>query len=139
VSDSQPAQAIRNLLAEDNPVNQQVVSIMLEVLGCSVRCVENGLEAVEQVSLSHNNPFNLVLMDIHMPQMNGMDATREIRSWEADHTAGTRTPIVALTASAGDDSQQSCLDAGMDGFIIKPIQQDRLSEVINRYGNHLQE
>jgi signal transduction histidine kinase/CheY-like chemotaxis protein len=107
-----PHLGARVLLAEDNPVNQFVASAMLRKLGCSVEIAENGEEAVEKAS---GDRFDLILMDCQMPELDGYAATRKLRD------AGTRTPIIALTASCMDADRERCLEAGMDGFVAKPI------------------
>ncbi len=112
------------LVAEDNAVNQQVARRMLELLGCRVTVVGNGLEAVDACG---QQTFDLVLMDIQMPVMDGLEATREIRLREAGRR---RTPIVALTASAITGELERCRAAGMDNLLIKPIDLARLRETL---------
>jgi signal transduction histidine kinase/ligand-binding sensor domain-containing protein/CheY-like chemotaxis protein/HPt (histidine-containing phosphotransfer) domain-containing protein len=114
----------RILLAEDNPVNQKVARGALEKMGYKVDMVNNGAEAV---AAWETGRYHLVLMDCQMPVMDGYQATREIRSRE---TRGSRTPIVALTADAMSGAEQVCLDAGMDGYLTKPLDRGRLAEVI---------
>ncbi len=103
----------RVLVAEDNIVNQQVTRRFLERLGCTVELADNGLRAAE---LCAGSNFDLVLMDVQMPVMDGLTATREIRRTA---TGPRRTPIVALTASAMTDELDRCLAAGMDGLLTK--------------------
>ncbi len=112
------------LVVEDNIVNQQVARRMLEMLGCEVVVVGNGLEAVDACRA---RSFDLVLMDIQMPVMDGLEATREIRKMEA---GGRRTPIVALTASAITGELERCVAAGMDHLLIKPIDLARLRDTL---------
>jgi two-component system sensor histidine kinase/response regulator len=112
------------LVVEDNVVNQQVARRMLELLACDVTVVGNGLEAVEA---RRTKSFDLVLMDIQMPVMDGLEATREIRKMEA---GGRRTPIVALTASAITGELERCVAAGMDDLLIKPIDLARLRDTL---------
>lgn len=107
---------IRVLVAEDNPVNQMIVMKMLEKLKCTVHLVGNGLEAVEAFS---KNDFDIILMDHHMPEMDGMEATTIIRTKEKEMSR--RTPILAFTANVMEDDQKLCLAAGMDDFIHKPV------------------
>jgi signal transduction histidine kinase/CheY-like chemotaxis protein len=114
------------LLAEDNLVNQKVASRMLERLGHTVALTSNGREALEAVQ-AHG--FDLVLMDVQMPEMDGLEAAQKIRRWEAGKT---RTPIIALTAHAMDSHREECLAAGMDSFITKPIRYDSLKSEIER-------
>jgi two-component system, sensor histidine kinase and response regulator len=118
----------RVLVADDNNVNQQVTRRFLERLGCSVELAENGLRAVE---LCKQSSFDLVLMDVQMPIMDGLVATREIRRQEGQ---GRSTPIIALTASAMTDELDRCLAAGMDGLLTKPLQPMRLREFMDQHG-----
>ena len=107
---------LRILLAEDNAINQKVVAGMLASGGHQVVVVDNGRAAVEAVQ---RQVFDVVLMDIQMPEMNGLEATSAIR--EAERAGGRRLPIVAMTAHAMDSDRQRCLAAGMDGYVAKPI------------------
>ncbi len=109
----------RILVAEDNHTNQQVARAILEGAGIIVTIVGNGSEAVETVK---NEPFDGVLMDVQMPKMNGYAATRAIR----DLPDFKMLPIVAMTAHAMKGDEEKCLEAGMDGYVAKPINQDRL-------------
>jgi two-component system sensor histidine kinase/response regulator len=118
----------RVLVAEDNIVNQQVTRRFLQRLGCKVEVADNGLRAVEFCAQS---TIDLVLMDMQMPIMDGLTACREIRRAEA---GGRRVPIVALTASAMTDELDRCLTAGMDGLLTKPLQPQRLREILDRHG-----
>lgn len=120
---------IRVLVAEDNPVNQKVVKKMLAKLGCQVVCVANGCEAVESVKESK---YDMVFMDCHMPEMDGLEATRIIRANHCDHE-GSGVPIVALTANAMKENRVNCLEAGMDDFISKPISLKSLNDVIKKH------
>jgi len=112
------------LLAEDNPVNRKVATAMLQKAGHSVTAVENGQLALQAIeSAGEKQPFDVVLMDVEMPVMNGLDATRAIRNIPND---AAKTPIVALTANAMAADQQRCLDAGMTDYLSKPIDYERL-------------
>jgi CheY-like chemotaxis protein len=115
------------LLVEDNAVNLKVATRMLERLGCRVDKAGNGKEAVEMVG---SLPYDLVFMDCHMPEMDGYEATREIRRRETD---GRRHIIVAMTANALKGDREKCLEAGMDDYISKPIQKDDLTAALARY------
>ncbi|OHB30254.1 MAG: hypothetical protein A2790_05445 [Phenylobacterium sp. RIFCSPHIGHO2_01_FULL_69_31] len=114
----------RVLLAEDNPVNTMVAVTVLQAMGCDVDTVTNGADAVEAVT---NGAYDVVLMDVHMPQMDGLEATRRIR---ASNGPGARTPILAMTADATAEDQDTCLAAGMDDFISKPINIDHFAGVV---------
>jgi len=116
----------RVLLAEDNEINQRVALRMLEKWGCEVTLVSTGLEAVEMHAA---RAFDIVLMDVQMPEMDGLAATRRIREHEAELGTG-RTPIVAMTAHAMDGDRERCIDAGMDDYAAKPIDGERLRAVL---------
>ena len=116
------------LVAEDNQINQFVFSQILEGMGISHRIAENGEEAV---MLWRKHQPRLVLMDISMPVMNGIDAAMEIR--EAEKLTGTHTPIVAVTAQALNVDMQNCMDAGMDDYITKPVSPDMIEAIYRRY------
>lgn len=111
-----PREIRRVLLAEDNAVNQKVVVRALKKLGCMVDVAQNGLEAV---SLSEKIRYDLILMDVQMPEIDGFEATRTIRSRE--QKSGGYTPIVAMTANAMPGDREQCIDAGMDDYLTKPI------------------
>ena len=115
------------LIAEDNLINQKVVQKILEKEGHSIDVVANGLEAVKAAETAK---YDVILMDIHMPQMDGLDATRKIR--EMEETSGERVAVIALTASAMKKDKDECLKAGMDDYIIKPINKGELIKAINR-------
>ena len=116
------------LVAEDNLTNQMVIRVSLERMGCAVTIVDDGATAVETCLAQH---FDLVLMDVQMPLMDGLEATREIRRREIP---GRHTPIVALTASAMTGDLERCTAAGMDGLLTKPLEQARLRETLDRMG-----
>ncbi len=118
------------LVAEDNPVNQLVVRAMLERQGMKVTLVEDGARALAAIQ---EGAFDLVLMDCQMPVMDGYEATRLIR---AARQSGPRIPIVALTANAMAEDRQRCADAGMDGYLTKPITAAALYEVLIRHLGH---
>ncbi len=115
------------LLAEDNPVNLDIIIEILESEGHSVTPAVNGLEVVELVK---TETFDVILMDIHMPEMDGIEATRTVR--EIEMRSGKRTPIVAMTADVIKDDKQICLDAGMDDVILKPIKIAELQQLLFR-------
>ncbi len=118
----------RVLVVEDNVVNQTVAAKMLERAGHAVDVVADGRAALAALDARR---YDVVLMDVQMPGMDGYEATREVRRREAEMGLA-RTPIVAMTASARDEDRQACLDAGMDDFLSKPIAQEALSSVIAR-------
>ncbi len=118
------------LLAEDNPVNREVAGSMLEILGCTTAFVENGKEAVDAVA---NHPFDLVLMDCHMPEMDGLTATGLIRTHERQSDQPRHTTIVALTANALEGDRDRCLAAGMDDYLAKPFTLAKLRELLQRW------
>jgi two-component system sensor histidine kinase/response regulator len=114
------------LLAEDNKVNQKLTSRMLEKNGHRVVIAENGIEAIEKVQ---ENTFDLILMDIQMPEMDGYSATQKIRELEKNN--GNHIPIIALTAFAMKGDREKCLAAGMDNYLSKPINFKQLKDTIN--------
>jgi signal transduction histidine kinase/ligand-binding sensor domain-containing protein/CheY-like chemotaxis protein len=115
----------RILLAEDNTVNQKVARGALEKMGYKVDIVNNGAEAV---AAWESGRYHLILMDCQMPVMDGYQATREIRSREP---RGARIPVVALTADAMSGAERACLEAGMDGYLTKPLDRGRLAETMD--------
>ncbi|KKN82145.1 hypothetical protein LCGC14_0312580 [marine sediment metagenome] len=119
--------SLRVLLAEDSPISRDVAAELLQSLGHSVTLANDGRQAVHAAK---NEPFDLIFMDVQMPEMNGFEATAEIRKLEQG--LGRHTPIVALTAHAMKDDQQRCIDAEMDDYLTKPITGDRIAEVIAR-------
>lgn len=121
--------SLRILLAEDNPVNQKLAVKTLTKAGHHVTSVTNGLEAVNSF---RTEKFDLVLMDVQMPVVDGIQATREIRTIEINNQS-TRIPIIALTAHAMKGDEQKCVDAGMDGYISKPVSPVKMLEVINSF------
>jgi CheY-like chemotaxis protein len=127
-----PVAAGRILLAEDNSTNQVIADTTLRKAGYEVVIAGNGAEAVE---LWRQGGFDAVLMDIHMPEMDGLEATRQIRALEQSQGLG-RTPIVALTANAMAGARDICLAAGMDDHIGKPFKRARLLETLARALRH---
>ncbi|MBH0239850.1 ATP-binding protein [Methylobrevis albus] len=122
-----PAEAgerLRILVAEDNRVNQEVARRALDRLGHDVVIAENGLEAL---ALAAREAFDIVLMDMQMPMMDGLEATRAIRRMDGP---ASRIPIVAMTANAFSSDRDACIAAGMDGFVAKPIDLTRLAEAL---------
>ena len=131
VTQGTDASAIRQLgknnilLAEDNPVNQEVAKAMLARLGIQAVVAENGQEAVEMI---FDQPFDIVLMDCQMPVMDGYEATKVIRQ-----QLGRQIPIIALTANVTESDRQRCLEAGMDDFLSKPYSIEQLQQKISRW------
>jgi len=115
------------LLVDDNVVNQKVASHFLERMGITVKVANDGAEAVKYFDVGM---YQLVLMDLQMPVMDGFEATRRIRDFEGWRQ---RTPIIALTANAMAGQMERCLAAGMDGFLTKPLEVDPMREIISRY------
>jgi signal transduction histidine kinase len=124
-----PAERASLLLVEDNPMNQRVVTLMTERLGHAIDVVADGRAAIQAVS-SGAKRYDLILMDCHLPEVDGFEATRRIRQLEGEVA---RTPIVALTASAYATDRQRCLDAGMDDFLAKPITFALFSTTLKRW------
>jgi Amt family ammonium transporter len=125
-----PLAAKRNariLVAEDNEVNQQVVSEILGAAGFGCQLVSNGRWAFDEVE---RHVYDLVLMDCQMPEMDGFETTRAIRAQEQDRATGKRLPIIALTANAVQGDRERCLDAGMDAYVTKPINPQLLIQAI---------
>jgi CheY-like chemotaxis protein/HPt (histidine-containing phosphotransfer) domain-containing protein len=116
---------LRILVAEDNVVNQKLVSRLLEKRGHHVMVVDNGHDAL---TILEAQPFDVVLMDVQMPEMDGFEATAAIRAREQG--PGQRLPVIAMTAHALQGDREKCLEAGMDGYIAKPIQAQQLFDAI---------
>ncbi len=114
------------LVAEDNPDNQELLSMLLRRLGIETALAENGRVAVDKAS---NNTFDLILMDMQMPEMDGLEAVRLLRQ------QGYNKPIVALTANAMLEDRERCLAAGCDDYLTKPIEHDRFYKVVSTYTN----
>ena len=117
---------LRILLAEDNAINQQLALLVLESMGYRADVVSNGQEAIEQVAAHH---YDVVLMDVQMPEMDGLQATRAIC---ARWPQGKRPRIVAMTANAMHGDREACLAAGMDDYLSKPIRVDELAGALSR-------
>jgi signal transduction histidine kinase/CheY-like chemotaxis protein/HPt (histidine-containing phosphotransfer) domain-containing protein len=128
----------RVLLAEDHPVNQEVARCMMESFGCRVEVASNGQEALDTLS---KTPYDLVLMDCQMPELDGYAATRIFREREAQKAKNQsgqaqpnrRTPIIAMTAHAMQGDREQCLATGMDDYLSKPFNRDRLFAVLKRW------
>ena len=118
---------LRILVAEDNEINQMVVTEQLDRLGCQVSMANNGQEAVEMAA---KEAFDLILMDLSMPRMDGLAATRAIRAAEGPNRA---TPIIAVTANAFKEDVNRCLAAGMSDHVAKPLKREVLAAVIRKH------
>ncbi len=148
----EPEGALAILLVEDNEANQELGTILLESAGHRVQIAENGMVALSQLAEQH---FDVVLMDVQMPEMDGVATTRVIRALERGKTpvakigpdllaalrrclAGGHVPIIAMTAHAMDSDRQRCLDAGMDDYLTKPFQPAQVLETLRRFSDRIQ-
>jgi two-component system, sensor histidine kinase and response regulator len=127
-----PHHSLHILVAEDNPVNRTLVTTLLKKRGHSVKAVENGREAIAAIQAAGARRFDLVVMDVQMPEMGGFEATEAIRAGE--RSTGQHVPIVALTAHAMQGDRARCLEAGMDGYLTKPIDVDELIATVEGFG-----
>jgi CheY-like chemotaxis protein len=118
---------LKVLLVEDHPINQLMMSTILKRAGHAVTVAANGELGVEQFS---NSAWDLILMDVQMPVMGGLEATKLIRAKEA---AGKRTPIIGVTANAREEDREQCIEAGMDAHLPKPVVVGDLMATIERF------
>jgi CheY-like chemotaxis protein len=118
----------RVLLAEDNEVNRLVAVKMLQTLGCAVDVAVNGAEAVQKALAGE---YDLILMDVQMPEMDGYEATRRIR--EAERATGEHRIIIAMTAHSMESDRRACLETGMDDYLSKPVKRERLAETLTKW------
>lgn len=127
-------QEARLLLVEDNDTNRDVAEVALETLGYAVTMVHDGRDAVAEVKRAQDAgwPYKLVLMDCQMPQMDGYEATRRIRQWEA-HSSASQLIIIAMTANAMAGDREKCLAAGMNDYLSKPVQLEVLQSKLNQW------
>ncbi len=123
------SRVLQILLAEDNAVNQKFAVRTIEKAGHSVVVANNGREAVEAWE---RDRYDVVLMDVQMPEMDGLEATARIRDLERERGAGLHTPIIAMTANAMKGDKERCLEAGMDGYVSKPVKRQTLFAEIKR-------
>lgn len=125
----------RLLLVEDNELNQEIAQFLLTEAGAVVDIAWNGKEAVESVRTAHRKgeKYDVILMDIMMPVMNGYEATREIRRMEQESAQEIHTPVIAMTANAFAEDAARCREAGMDAHVAKPLDINRIISVIDRY------
>ena len=119
------------MVAEDNEINALLMRSLLNRLGHHAVIAIHGEAAMESwlAAKSAGTPYDLVLMDIQMPRLNGIEVAKRIRNSEAGQP-GQRTPILALTANALVEDRYACFDAGMDGFLIKPLDREKLEEAL---------
>lgn len=122
-------QGLSILVAEDNPINQKVAVLTLRHLGLKCDVAKNGLEAFEMYK---ENRYEVILMDMQMPILDGLTASEKIRSYEVNENLNTSTYIIALTANASSEDKQKCLDSGMNDFICKPFRKDGLRTALSR-------
>lgn len=115
------------LVVEDYPVNQELTKELLEMMGCEVEVVESGQEAIEAVK---RNNYDMIFMDIQMPDMDGYEATKEIRRIEK---SAKHVPIIALTANALQGDREKCLSAGMDDYVSKPFRAAELETILKKF------
>ena len=123
--------SVRILLVEDNPVNQKLGTIMLKKAGYHVDVAENGLEALEKYQRAPDS-YDLIFMDVQMPEMNGLEATKAIRRWEK-RKGLPAVPIVAMTAQAMKGDKDTCLKAGMNDYVSKPIKRELVFQMIKKW------
>lgn len=118
------------LVVEDNEINAEIAQCLLEERNFKVDCVHNGAEAVERIRTTAPGTYDVILMDILMPVMDGLEATRRIRSMEREdcHTI----PIVAMSANAFDDDLKKSVECGMNGHLSKPVEVDKLYQTLNQ-------
>lgn len=126
MEESEKVKSLRVLLAEDNKVNQKLMLLMLGKLGAQTEVASNGVEAVEKATAA---PHELILMDLHMPGMDGLQATREI----IEKQGASAAPIVALTADAMGATVEEALRTGMEGFLTKPVSADQLKACLQKH------
>lgn len=130
VADPVPGESDRLhvLVAEDNPVNQRLVETLIQIAGHTCAIVADGMAALRAVQ---QDSFDLILMDIRMPEMSGLEATRAIRALGGGFAA---LPIIAMTANAEEDEADNCSAAGMTGYLPKPIDRQRFVSLLDFYG-----
>lgn len=118
------------LLIEDNLLNQKVVIFNLKKFNYDIKGVTNGRNALEEVK---NTRYDLILMDIMLPEMNGFEITEEIRKYEKEKGIENPVPIIALTANTYDNDREKCFQAGMNEYLAKPFTSDQLIEMIHKF------
>ncbi|MEN8115659.1 MAG: response regulator [Bacteroidota bacterium] len=118
------------LLVEDNVLNQKIVVFNLSKLGYNITTVTNGRDAIKEVK---THTFDLVLMDLMLPGMNGYEITKEIRKHEQNNKKDNSVPVIAITANTLDNDQDKCIKAGMNDYLPKPFTTDQLIEKIQQF------
>jgi CheY-like chemotaxis protein len=118
---------VRALVAEDNPVNQRLTTLVLEKLGVQADLAMNGRQAIDMFERAH---YDIIFMDCQMPEVNGYEAAQAIRRREVSHP---RVAIIALTAEAIEGCRERCLQAGMDDYLTKPVKKEQLAMVLNKW------
>lgn len=118
------------LLVEDNILNQKVVIFNLRKFNFEITAKSNGIDALEEFK---SNSYDLILMDIMLPEMNGFEITHEIRKYEKENNVETPVPIVALTANTYDNDREKCFHAGMNEYLAKPFTSEQLIEMIHKF------
>lgn len=131
---SQSHQALNILVAEDNPTNQILIRAILKKLNHQIELAENGLEAIK--ALEQDNHFDLVLMDMQMPEMDGVEATKQIRN---SQQAFSDIPVIALTANASESAKSEVMEAGMNDFLTKPVDIVALKKMLDYWASRIQE
>ena len=127
---SEEKQSVRILLVEDNELNQKFAIAVVRKLGHLLDIAQNGKIGID---FYQKNSYDLILMDIQMPEMNGIEATLAIRKLEAEEGKGAHIPIIAVTAFAMEQDKRNCMEAGMDDFLAKPYKPFELEQKINQY------
>ena len=123
------------LVVDDNPVNRAVATAMLGRLGCITTSVDGGRAALDLLfDDSHN--WDLVLLDLQMPEVDGMDVIKQLRAHEAQHNGSSHQTVIALTAQAMAGDRERCLEAGMDDYLSKPLTLDALTGALKRWLNN---
>jgi CheY-like chemotaxis protein len=121
---------LKILVAEDNRINQRIAILTFKQLGVSIDIASNGMEALEKY---RKKPYDLILMDMQMPEMDGLEATSEIRTFEQESKMSHRAVIVALTGSEPTEKRDVCLEAGMNDYMEKPIQEKLLRSLMAKF------
>lgn len=119
---------LKILLVEDNILNQRIVTLSLKKFNHEVTIANNGVEAIDYFKVKQ---FDVILMDIMMPIMDGLEATVKIRKYENDNNISKRTPIIAVTANTMDNDKEKCLSYGMDEFMAKPFDIEKLNFIFS--------